>query len=765
MTTMIQLPRVLCGIWLATVALGCSAQAPPAQRPTNRLAKEVSPYLQQHKHNPVDWYPWGEEAFARARSEGKPIFLSVGYAACHWCHVMERESFESEETARLLNESFISIKVDREERPDVDDVYMSVVQMIAGRGGWPMTVFMTADQKPFFGGTYFRPDAFRNLLSRVAKVWKDDRKEIEHSADQLTEALRRQMRTLAATARMPQKTAAADLVADLRSSFDKLHGGFSAAPKFPPHNTLPLLLSTYARTKDPSIISMVKKTLDAMAAGGIRDHLGGGFHRYSTDERWLVPHFEKMLYDNALLARAFAEAYVVTKKPLYAEVCRETLDWVLREMRGPEGGFYSSLDADSEGKEGVYYVWRREEILKLLGPQDGPRFSALYGVEEAGNFKVESTGQQTGDNILHLKSPDANSTGMGTDRWRATLLAEREKRVRPALDDKRLTSWNALMVGSLARCGTLLQEPRYTSAARTGAEFVLSKLRKDGSLLRRYRPAPEAQAKDIPGFLEDYAYLADALLDLYEATKESRWKDEAAGTVEKMVALFADPQGGFFDTPLGHETLIVRAKSGYDGALPSPNAVGARALFRLAALTGRKDLRDRAVGTIKTFGEIAERSPRAVQTLIYAHSAYIAGTQAVASSAQGAQSVQRGPVKVQAMLGGKTGQNRAIVVTLTLESGWHLNSDRPLDRSLIPTRVTVSGPGARFAGPRYPAAKRVKLGFSPEQLSVFTGTTKITVPVLSSTPGTVAEVRIRFQACDDRACLQPESVTLRITIP
>jgi uncharacterized protein YyaL (SSP411 family) len=717
------------------------------------LAGELSPYLRQHAHNPVDWKPWGEEAFAAAKREGKPIFLSIGYSACHWCHVMERESFESEETATLLNRSFICIKIDREERPDVDDLYMSFVQMTTGRGGWPMSVFLTPEKKPFFGGTYFRPDDFRKLITQVAQVWKDRRPEVEKSAEQITLAIQRQTRIASATARTPRTSIITDLLSELKSSFDAKNGGFSGAPKFPPHNTLPILL---ARGKDPALLRMAVKTLDAMACGGIRDHVGGGFHRYSTDKNWLVPHFEKMLYDNALLARSYAEAYKLTGRAEYAQVCRETLDWALRDMRGPEGGFYSALDADSEGQEGVYYIWQAEEIDRLLGA-DAPAFRKALNVRPEGNFRVEATGRDAGSNILHRSSPPGGTTER---KWLDLLLKQRITRKPPATDEKRLTAWNALMIGSLARCGALLKEPRYVAEARKTADFVLSKLRSNGKLLRRWRPESDAAAAQVPGFLEDYAYLADAMLDLYDATQEAKWKDEAAVTVDKMIELFGDGRGGFFDSPIGFDELLVRSKTGYDGALPSPNGVAARALFRAAAATGRKEYRERALSTVKAFGELIERSPRGAQTLVAVYDLFV--RPAGASEANEILRVRQGPVSVSARQVARGG-NRSIFLSLDIAPGWHINSHRPLDPSLIPTIVKV-GAGVKIGRQYYPNGKRVKLGFSQDSLDVYTGKVSIPISVISGRPGALVDVRVSFQACDDRACLAPQSAVLRIRL-
>jgi uncharacterized protein YyaL (SSP411 family) len=748
----------------ASALLGCSpapaktgsAQTPPKH--TNHLAKESSPYLLQHAHNPVDWYPWGEEAFQRARKEDKPIFLSVGYAACHWCHVMERESFENEEIAKLLNGSFICIKVDREERPDVDDLYMTATQMMTGRGGWPMSVMLTPDAKPFYGATYFPPDDFKKLLTSVTSAWKTRRKDVDKSADQITEALRRHTREASASSAMPPAGLEKTLFSTLKEQYDAVNGGFGKAPKFPPHNELFFLFDLYRKNHDPQVLRLALGSLDAMARGGIRDHLGGGFHRYSTDAVWKVPHFEKMLYDNVLLARAYSDAFAITGKPLYSQVARETLDWAIREMRGPEGGFYSSLDADSEGEEGKFYLWSRKEIMDTLGAADGESFCKAYNIEEGGNYLVQSTGQRDGKNILFLKDATAASP---LTPMRAKLLSFRDKRVRPNLDDKRLTAWNALMIGSLAHCGQAMKESRYIEAAEKTAEFVLSRLRKDGKLLRRWRQGSETEkGKDIPGFLEDYAYLTDALLDLYTADGNKKWLAEADGLAQSMISQFADPQGGFFDTPTGYDTLLVRSKNPYDQPMPAANAVAARALLRLASLAGKPDYRVKAAGTLKAFGTMLTRDPRPSEALVSAVAFYYQGDKSSASTVTSLPATaERGPVSLSA-----TTDAGQIIVTIKIKKGWHINSNKPLDASLIPTKLEITGPdGVSVSVPVYPAAKRIKLGFSPEPLSIYEGTMRIIVPYKNTkSKGGPVAVRLRFQACDDKACLAPETLAVSV---
>jgi uncharacterized protein len=778
------------GIILTVAASGCALPRrtqQPSSRPearTNRLARESSPYLLQHAHNPVDWYPWGEEAFAKAKREDKPVFLSVGYAACHWCHVMERESFEDEGVAKLLNADFISIKVDREERPDVDDLYMNAVQLVSGRGGWPMTIFLTPEGKPFYGATYFPREDFKSLLGQVKEAWKGKRKEIDSSADQITAALQRQARLAAANPTVPTRALQTETLDALRDEYDSQYGGFGRAPKFPPHNSFPLLFHIYQQAKDKEALGLALGTLDAMARGGIRDHLGGGFHRYSTDEKWLVPHFEKMLYDNALLARAYTEAYRITGKPLYKEVARETLDWALREMRGPEGGFYSSRDADSAGEEGKYYLWSRKEIMDLLGPADGALFCTAYNVQEAGNYLEQTTRKPNGTNILHLKQPLAElarkrgaagpSFLASLARVRARLTNIRIERLPPALDDKRLTSWNALMIGSLAHCGQVLKEPRYTQAAQKAAGFVLTQLQRDGKLLRRWRPVEgggEGATKrvgDIPGFLDDYAYMIDALLDLHAADKNRQWVHEAAKLADTMITLFADKAGGFFDTPAGHETLIVRGKNGYDQAIPSANAVAARALLRLFKLTGKSAYRQQAEVSIRSLGGLTTRQPRAAQTMVLSSLLYLdekRGTAVHRTPYSGsARPRVDTPVRLEVVTMG--GRGSWLSVQILIREGWHINSTRPRQPDLIPTKLEIVCPPGIVAGsPKWPDPKDVRVGFSSEILSVYTGTARVIVRLNTSKAKTgthVLKVRLRYQACDDKACLAPATAEVKI---
>lgn len=588
---------------------------------TNALANETSPYLLQHAHNPVQWHPWSEEALEKAGREDKPILLSVGYAACHWCHVMERESFENEEIAAVMNELFVCIKVDREERPDIDAIYMQAVQLITGRGGWPMTVFLTPDQAPFYGGTYYPPEdrhgmpGFVRVLRSVANAYREKREEIARDGAALIHALQRDIRIPAPAGELSSHTmdeAASVLV----SGFDSRHGGFGNAPKFPPAMSLDFLMRACSRTGNRRLLDVVELTLQKMASGGIYDQLGGGFHRYSVDDVWLVPHFEKMLYDNALLSRAYLHAFLLTGNPLYRRVAEETLDFVLREMTSPEGGFYSTQDADSEGEEGKFYTWEKREVEDLLGGEDAELFCRYYGITDSGHLE--------GRNILHVPRPASLTARLNNlpepellsrvERGRRILLAVREKRVRPMRDEKVLTSWNGLMLKSFAEAAQGLERADYGDAAQRCAEFLLAKLEASGGLLHVWK---DGQAR-IPAFLDDYACLIDGLLSLYEASFDPCWLSAAGRLAATMISRFQDADGiGFFLTRKD-ENLIQRPKEIYDHATPSGNSVAAHALLRLSRFTGDESWSRRALAILQSLSGLMVRHPSAFGNLLCA---------------------------------------------------------------------------------------------------------------------------------------------------
>lgn len=589
----------------------------------NRLQHETSPYLLQHANNPVDWYPWGEEAIQRARREDKPIFLSVGYSACHWCHVMEKESFEDPEIARLLNEHFVCVKVDREERPDIDQIYMNAVQLLTGRGGWPMSVFLTPQLLPFYAGTYWPARSrmgmpgFDQVIRAVAEAWRMRREQVESAAEEITNRL---IELTQSTSR-PNELEVGLLEQAARSlerSFDFHYGGFGGAPKFPHAIILRFLLRYYQRCGRDTYRQMVTVNLDRMAAGGIYDHLGGGFARYSVDQQWLVPHFEKMLYDNALLANAYLEAYLVTRSEDYRQVVCQTLDYVLRDMRDAGGGFYSSEDADSEGEEGKFYLWTLPEIKDVLGPDLGELFCRVYDVTEIGNFE--------GKNILHLPKTWAQCAALygvpmeqlkqQMAQARQLLLERRSQRVRPGKDTKILTSWNAFMIDAMARGGAVFGNSRYVDAAQQAAQFVLTKLQGPEGRLWHCR---QGQDGHVPAFLEDYAALIIALLSLYESTFDEHWIDEAVRLADVMLSEFHDEaEGGFYYTSSRHEQVILRMKDFHDSSTPSGNGLAAMGLLQLGHLVGESRYEHAAEQTLKAATGLIGQWPLAAGQLLLA---------------------------------------------------------------------------------------------------------------------------------------------------
>ena len=595
----------------------------PGQTVANRLADETSPYLLQHRDNPVDWRPWGPEALAAARERDVPLLVSIGYSACHWCHVMERESFEDPEVAALMNERFVCVKVDREERPDVDAVYMEAVQGMTGHGGWPLNAFCTPEQVPFYGGTYFPPEprqgmpSWRQVLEAVGDAWDTRRDEIRAGSDRIVAALQASARL--APSREPIVSAAlAEAVAVLQRTYDARFGGWGAAPKFPAASTIEFLLARAAGDGSDGTgpgLDMALGTLRGMAAGGIYDQVGGGFSRYSVDRSWTVPHFEKMLYDNALLARAYLHAWQVTGDDLMRRVCCETLDWALKEMRADEGGFYSALDADSEGVEGKFYAWTVDELREVLGAEADAAI-AWFGATVRGNFE--------GSNVLEARGPEPPSR----DEIRRRLYEVRAQRVWPGLDDKRLTAWNALMVAALADAGAVLGRDDYRDAAVACADFLLGTMRgADGRLLRTYN----AGRARLGAYLEDHAFLLEALLVLYEATFDPRWFAEARALADTIVARFGDEErGGFFSTPSDHEELVVRRKELQDAPIPSGISSAALGLLRLAALTGEHEYERHAVGALRLAHELAPRHPIAFGHTLQALDFHLAATREVA---------------------------------------------------------------------------------------------------------------------------------------
>jgi uncharacterized protein YyaL (SSP411 family) len=596
----------------------------------NRLIHESSPYLLQHAANPINWFPWGQEAFETAKREDKPIFVSIGYSTCHWCHVMERESFSDKEVAELLNKNFIAIKVDREERPDIDSVYMTVTQALTGSGGWPMTIFMTPDKKPFYAGTYFpkhqrwgRP-GMMELLPKIAEAWRNDRQKVLTSADQITQHVIR------LSSRQPGTKLDQEILGQARQFFvqayDPEYGGFVKSPKFPSPHQLNFLLRRYYHTRDKQALAMVEKTLTQMRLGGIYDQLGFGFHRYSTDARWLVPHFEKMLYDQAMLIMAYTEAYQATGKAFYAMVAEEIITYVLRDMTSAQGGFYSAEDADSEGIEGKFYLWTPKEIKTLLGEKDAALFNQVFNVKDGGNFEDAGPGHHIDQNILHLQKPlpelakevgiPENQLNKQLEVSRQILFDARQKRIHPFKDDKILTDWNGLMIAALAKAGYVLDKQAYTTAASTAADFILQNLTADnGRLLKSYRKGKAGSA----AHLNDYAFMVWGLIELYQATYKANYLADAITLNEQMLAHFWDEQnGGLYITADDGEELLVRSKEIYDGAIPSGNSVAVYNLLRLAHMTGKTDYMEKAEGIIKAFSDPVKQYPAGHSQLMVA---------------------------------------------------------------------------------------------------------------------------------------------------
>ena len=594
----------------------------------NRLAQEKSPYLLQHANNPVDWYPWGEEAFAKAKALDRPVFLSIGYSTCHWCHVMEHESFEDEEVANLMNQHFISIKVDREERPEIDHVYMSVCRAMTGRGGWPLTIIMTPDKEPFFSGTYFPKNSRGNrpgmmqLIPSIAKNWQQDRENLFGNISKIKDYLKRT--NTKSMGDFPDESVLKDGFSQFLKRYDHEFGGFGKAPKFPSPQDFIFLLKYYHKTKDESALIMVENSLKHMRRGGIWDHIGFGFHRYSTDREWLTPHFEKMLYDQAMLSLAYLETYQITGNEFYAETARDIFTYVLRDMTSPEGGFYSAEDADSEGEEGLFYLWTVDEVNQILGIEDGERFITAYNMTEKGNFRDEATRQFNGKNIIHQKG---NLKGLSRNlkisekelrkfiqSCRTKLMEERKKRIHPLKDDKILTDWNGLMIAALSKGASVLKEPTYLKSAEKAADFVVKNLRDSkGKLLKRYRNGDAG----LDGHLDDYAFMVWGLLNLYEAGFDTKQLNRAIKLSEIMEKDFNDNEGGgFFLGSDQSEKLIIRAKTGYDGAIPSGNSIAVLIFNRLYRMTGNLRWANLSEKTLRSFSKDLKQMPSGYTAMI-----------------------------------------------------------------------------------------------------------------------------------------------------
>jgi uncharacterized protein YyaL (SSP411 family) len=730
----------------------------------NRLIHETSPYLRQHARNPVDWYPWGEEAFAKAAKEDKPIFLSVGYSSCHWCHVMEHESFEVQKVADRINAFFIPVKVDREERPDVDEIYMAATQLMTQRGGWPNSVFLTPDKRPWYAGTYFPQATFMRLLNDLNDAWKTKRDTIEEQANRLTSAI--QENSLAASKPGASTQLSQEIlhkaVNQLQEQFDSRNGGFGGAPKFPPHSSLRLLLQLQTLGPDERSKGMITLTLDQMAAGGLQDHVGGGFHRYATDAIWFLPHFEKMLYDNGQLAWVYAEAFRQTKDPYYASVLRLLLDWVLDDMRDEHGGFYSAYDADSEGEEGKFYLWTHSELADLLGPEHGKALAARFQATEKGNYYEEATREFTGGNILHLRSRPTPEAPL--PEWTAealqTLNTERDKRVFPELDDKVLTSWNGLMISGLAHGAQVLEEARYAEAAEQAATFILTSMRDGERLFRTYR---KGRAK-LMAYLDDYAFLADGLIDLYEATNKPEWLDEARGLLEQLEHHFnAGDGGGYYFTANDHENLLTRSRDPFDRAIPAGNAVAARAWIRYAAHRQDPKAFDRGEKILEASAFLMERAPRAAATMAEVLHLYLQAKKEIFTTTEDATALATGKashVKMKILKGPDTTSYRLV---LDIDDQWHINAHEPGMQDLVGTDIL---PEEKYADcvfvDNYPEGESFTVAGLSESIQVFSGTVEIPLRVECTGPSVALQIRI--QACDDKRCLPPETIRLEFPL-
>jgi len=756
---------------------------------TNALIDETSPYLLQHAHNPVDWMPWGEAAFARAQREGKPIFLSVGYSTCYWCHVMEHESFEDEEVAAVLNEHYVTIKVDREERPDVDEQYMLATQLVVGRGGWPNSVWLTPDGAPFMAGTYFPKERFIPALEHLAEAWKTRREEVERQAGRLADAIARiasgEDRLADADGAPPQRDVVAAAVDAYRGSYDETHGGFGGAPKFPPHGPLRILLHEHARSGEQELRAILTGTLDAMWLGGMHDHVGGGFHRYATDREWLLPHFEKMLYDNGQLLRIYAQAAAQTGLPRYRRAVADIAAWLEREMTSPRGAFYSALDSGEVEKEGESYVWHHKEIIEVLGEEDGRFFAELYQIEPLGNFAEEATGEMPGTNIPHLERPlaaiaeergvDAEALRERLAAMRARLLAHRLTWPQPHRDDKVLTAWNALMIEGLAYAGRVLDEPAYVETAGRAAGFLLTHLvDADGRLLRSWRAG---QAGD-PGYLDDHAYLIAALLELHAATDgDGPWLREARRLADVLLADFEDETGGaFFFTADDADALLVRSKSLTGGGnVPSPNGVAAAALLRLARVTGEAPYREAAQRTLAALAPTMRQSPRSVDHAILALAQWHdEGPEAPPEDAQAGTdaSTELGVITAALSTSRQTvrpGGELTLQLDLAIQDGWHLYGPNPQHDFLIPTTVALLDSAHAAAGTIVaPEPVEKPDPILEETVAVHEGRIRFRVPVsiAADAPLGVLELRLRLrsQACDASRCLQPRDDELAVTV-
>ena len=744
--------------WIASADEAALKNPDGSWKWTNRLIHETSPYLLLHAHNPVEWYPWGDEALARAKKENKLIFLSVGYSTCYWCHVMEREVFSNPEIAALMNKDFINIKIDREERPDLDEIYMTATQLLTQRGGWPNSVFLTPDLKPFYAGTYFPPTdvpgrpGFPTILDAVHEAWITRETEVIESANQISDTIElatsRGFRALTATP--PDRSLTTAALDYLRTTYSHAYGGFGGSPKFPSPANLEFLLGEYGRVADESLLKMVTYTLDMMAYGGMYDQIGGGFHRYSVDAKWLVPHFEKMLYDNAQLAKVYLQAHQLTQEPRYRRIAEEIFSFVFREMTAPEGGFYAALDAETDAEEGKYYVWTADEIQKILGKKQAARFADVYGVDKGPNFE--------GKNVLYVPNGTAAEDALKeVESAREKLLTARFDREYPLLDTKIIVNWNGLMIDALAYGYQVLGKERYLIAASKAAQFILDTLKKpDGELCHTYTAGVVKQ--DV--YLDDYAFFVQGLLGLYQATGDKEWLNSAKGLTDAMIQLFWDDEnGGFYYTKADAKHLIVRTKKPYDSAIPSGNAVAVANL-----LTFGTDYRGYAEETLQSFAQSMSQSPSSFMYMHVALNRYLTA---------GEDSGTATPAIVSAIAKVKDQDNGIYNIELHLKiaAGWHVNANPAGQDNLIPTTITVDTDASfEIISVAYPKGRSTRFEFSSESLNVYEES--FTVPLLlkqkpnmkhdESVPITL---QLTYQPCNETECLLPQTLDIPLEVP
>ncbi len=719
---------------------------------TNRLILTDSPYLLQHAHNPVNWYPWGEEAFETAKRENKPIFLSIGYATCHWCHVMEEESFESIEVAKILNEHFIAIKVDREQHPDIDATYMTAVTMLTGRGGWPMSSFITDEGKPFFGGTYFPQPTFIDLLKQVKSAWAKQRQTLLTQANQIAEAVKDETSKQNTVSKLEQSSVQT-AVQTLLSQYDEKNGGFRGAPKFPNEPILLLLLQIAERNNDPQITKALLHTLSAMGDGGIYDQIGGGFHRYATDAHWLVPHFEKMLYNQAYLARVYAQAYRLTGNPLYARITKQTLDYVIREMRSEKGVFYSATDADSEGEEGTYFVWTLEQIKKALKPSDADFIIKLFSLSQQGNFEgknifflaqsLQQTAKQNGESL------DVLLTRL--DPLLKALRAHRKTRIPPLTDNKVIVAWNGMLITALVEASDILNESKYLEAAKVAADSLwqLQRPKKDIFWRINLDNKPSIKAKQ-----DDYAHFSEALLSLYDLTNDVTYLQKAEELTNEMVDKFLDTSTGTL-VMSKDQLLFTHPKDAYDSALPSGNAVAVRIFNRLFNRTGKEKYNEHSSKILQAFSTSITEIPHAY-TYMLAQLDELKNGEVSAH-----QYATRGAVKVDAEIDNMANNQYGLRIHVKTKAGWHINSDKPLQKDLIATTVTVVNEQLwQLEAIQYPQAELVKTNFGDKSLALYQGDFTISAKLTTKAGFKIEPIKIQLnlQACNQDSCLAPEAL-------